>query len=165
MRARPRHTPSTTDLSCRGASPLARQVRPISSRSPRLSSARPTGALRLRGPTIHMWRPGTHSTATQKITLCRSMRNLQAGHFRRALEGVASIYTSVARKDHRVGSSAGCRFGSPATASSWRTRAITRLVSSVIRTAAARCSAASVGSMPRSCASASRAASGLFSWC
>lgn len=37
----------------RGVSPLAWQVRPTSSRSLRLSSARPTGALRLRSPTIH----------------------------------------------------------------------------------------------------------------
>jgi len=72
---------------------------------------------------------------------------------------------SAARNDYRVGSSAGCRVGSPATVSSSRTRAITRRVSSVIRTAASRCSAPSAGSMPRSCASASRAASGLFSWC
>jgi len=112
-----------------------------------------------------MWRPGMHSTATSKITLCRSMRNLQAGRFRRGLEGVASIYHLPPVRDYRVGSSAGCRVGSPATVSSSRTRAITRRVSSVIRAAAARCSAPSAGSMPRSCASASRAASGLFSWC
>lgn len=39
-----------------------------------------------------LWRPGMHSTATSKITLCWSMRNLQAGPVRRGLEGIASVH-------------------------------------------------------------------------
>ena len=38
-----------------------------------------------------LWRPGMHLTATSKITLCRPMRNLQAGASRQTLEGIAGI--------------------------------------------------------------------------
>jgi len=117
-------------------------------------------------PCHPLWRPGMHSTATSKITLCKSMRNLQAGHVPLAQEEVERTHFPPSSVENTGPASqpASCS-GSPAAASISRTRAITRLVSSVILTAAARCSALSEGSIPRSCASARRAASGLLSWC
>ncbi len=162
----PRHTPSTygSVLSRRIPARSASATDQFAVAAALISEA--DRSVTLARPYHLMWQPGMRSTATSKITLCRSMRNLQAGRFRTGLKGVARIshYPSPAMIAGSVSWSAAV-FGSPDILSRPRTRATTRRVSSVIRSAAARCSAASLGSIPRSCASASRAASGLLSWC
>lgn len=114
------------------------------------------------------WRPGVHSTATTKITLCKSMRNHRAGRLSITRKRVVRTHDLLQRLPASAAGPAGsaCAASGPsASRSRSRTRDITRRVSSVIRAVAARCSAPSVVSRPSSCVSARSAASGLLSWC
>ena len=116
----------------------------------------------LRGSTTYMWRPRTpfHGYLENHIIPANAQPSGRA-----ISVGAGRHQPSPSHSDCWAGSSFGCRCAPSIATSRSRTSAITRRVNSVIRRVAARCSAPSAGSMPSSCASASSAASGLFSWC